>query len=246
MPGWLWLRGVRSPSRRICSERVSRPSLDFHSQHVLHCVRVLPRIPFPIPPPSLSSSGFATANPTFSSIKEIRDYNLHLNPQTVLDSHPFGWWSFLLSSPTNGLFPVKFFSSLLQFILHSRCRHYLYHVFQPSDQAAREGYARFRPPVCLCPIALLPSLPLQPALVDLNAGFPLSRNAWAAARASPNFSPAMNSGRLPNGPPPSQQQQPKDTGSFPPLNQQNGARPQETDRTLQSLTGLIVCASAPL
>lgn len=65
------------------------------------------------------------------------------------------------------------------------------------------------------------------------------RNAWTTgSRASPTFSPAMNSGRLPNGPPPSQQQ-PKDTGSFPPLNQQNGARPQETDRILQSLTGLI-------
>jgi len=51
----------------------------------------------------------------------------------------------------------------------------------------------------------------------------------------------MNPGRLPNGPPPPQQ--PKDTGPFPPLNQQNGARPQETDRNLQSLTGLIVCLS---
>ena len=55
----------------------------------------------------------------------------------------------------------------------------------------------------------------------------------------------MNSNRLPNGPPPSQQL-PKDTGSFPPLNQQNGARPQETDRILQPLTGLIVCTSMPL
>lgn len=89
----------------------------------------------------------------------------------------------------------------------------------------------------------LPSLPLpalSPVSIDLNVN-PFSRNVWTTgSRASPTFSPALNSGRLPNGPPPSQQ--PKDTGTFPPSNQQNGARPQETDRILQSLTGLIVRA----
>jgi hypothetical protein len=97
----------------------------------------------------LPSSGFATAPPTFSSIKEIRDYNLHLKPQTVLDSHPFDWWSFLLSSSSNDLFPVKSFSSSFLFILQSFCWRYLYHVLKPSDEAAREGYARFRSAVCL-------------------------------------------------------------------------------------------------
>ena len=74
---------------------------------------------------------------------------------------------------------------------------------------------------------------------DLNDNRLLSRNAWNGSRASPTFSPGMNSGRLPNGPPPSQQQ-PKETSPFPPLNQQNGPRPQEFDRVLQPLTGLIV------
>ena len=46
----------------------------------------------------------------------------------------------------------------------------------------------------------------------------LSCNAWTAgSRASPTFSPALNSSRLPNGPLPSQQ--PKDAGSFPLTNQ---------------------------
>lgn len=85
----------------------------------------------------------------------------------------------------------------------------------------------------------LPSFHPPPVSFDLNVRY-LSRNAWTGSRASPTFSPALNSGRLPNGPPPSQQ--PKDTGLFPPLNQQNGARPQETDRILQPLTGLIVRA----
>ena len=90
------------------------------------------------------------------------------------------------------------------------------------------------------PIALLSSSTPPPVSIDLNINRFPSRNAWNGSRASPTFSPALNPGRLPNGPPPSQQ--PKDAGSFPPLNQQNSARPQETDRIVQSLTGLIVRA----
>ena len=86
------------------------------------------------------------------------------------------------------------------------------------------------PPFISCPVTSF-------LYLNLNR---FSRNAWTS-RASPTFSPALNSNRLPNGPPPSHQQ-PKETGLFPPLNQQNGARPQETDPTLQSLTGLIVRA----
>ena len=93
------------------------PSLDFRTTRSSLC----PCSPHlaPPPPPSLQSSGFATAPPTFSSIKEIRDYNLHLTPQTVLDSHPFDWWSFLSSSSANDLFPVEFLSPPSRFILRS-------------------------------------------------------------------------------------------------------------------------------
>ena len=71
------------------------------------------------PQPSLSSSDFAIASPTFSSIKEIQIYKLHLKPQTVLDRHLFNWWSFLLSSSSNDLFPAKFRSSPSHLIFHS-------------------------------------------------------------------------------------------------------------------------------
>ena len=64
------------------------------------------------------------------------------------------------------------------------------------------------------------------------------RRALGGRRAAPTFSPASTSNRLPNRPPPSRQL--KDTGSLPPLNQQNSAHPQETDRILRSPTGLIV------
>lgn len=70
--------------------------------------------------------------------------------------------------------------------------------------------------------------------------------AWSGARASPTFSPANSPARLPNGPPPSNNQ-----GAFPPLAGANGSRPQDAtqpqpqpqpqpqDRIIQSLTGLI-------
>ena len=115
--GWLWLGGVRCPSAFV--ERGSLDRVLTSAQHVLHSVRVLHASHSPLPPPSLLSSGFVTTPPTFSPIKEIRDYNLHLNPQTVLDSHPFDWWSFSLSSSANVLFPVKSFSSSSRSILHS-------------------------------------------------------------------------------------------------------------------------------
>ncbi|KAF8554378.1 hypothetical protein OG21DRAFT_1412629 [Imleria badia] len=60
------------------------------------------------------------------------------------------------------------------------------------------------------------------------------RPAWSGARASPTFSPANTTSRLPNGPPAPQ-------GSFPSLPAHaNGSRSQDApqDRVLQTLTGL--------
>ncbi|TCD69353.1 hypothetical protein EIP91_007909 [Steccherinum ochraceum] len=54
--------------------------------------------------------------------------------------------------------------------------------------------------------------------------------AWGGSRASPTFSPGVTAARLPNGPAPAS------PGSFPPLNQNGAARPQ--DRILQQLSGL--------
>ncbi|KAH7907134.1 hypothetical protein BJ138DRAFT_534555 [Hygrophoropsis aurantiaca] len=60
--------------------------------------------------------------------------------------------------------------------------------------------------------------------------------AWSTnARASPTYSPANSTIRLPSGPPPTNQ------GGFPPLGgQTNGTRPQDAaqDRNIQSLSGL--------
>ena len=111
------VRGVRCPGWRICLREGVWTKLDFRTTRSSLCP-CSPRLPPPPPPPSLSSSGFATAPPTFSPITEIRDYNLHLKPKTVLDSHPFDWWSSLLSSSSNDLFPVNFLSSPPLFILH--------------------------------------------------------------------------------------------------------------------------------
>ncbi|KAF9223412.1 hypothetical protein BS17DRAFT_754452 [Gyrodon lividus] len=60
--------------------------------------------------------------------------------------------------------------------------------------------------------------------------------AWSGARASPTFSPANSSSRLPNGPPSANQ------GGFPPLaGHTNGTRSQDAvqDRVIQPLVGLI-------
>lgn len=211
-------------------------------QHVPRCVRVFPVSHPPLPPPSLSSSGFVTVSPTFSPIKEIRDYNLHLKPQTVLDSHPFDWWSFLLSSSSKRplsceiLFFISFHSPLsLSALSLSWPR------TRTASLSSRGGACPIQARGTSLPITLLSSAVPSMVSIDLNNNRFPSRSVWNGSRASPTFSPAMNSGRLPNGPPPSQQQ-PKDPGSFPPLNQQNGPRPQESDRIIQPLTGLIVRA----
>jgi hypothetical protein len=106
-------------------------------------------------------------------------------------------------------------------------------------KAAQEGYGRPRCPVCLhprrrhiCP----PSLPLHPFSR-------CSRPAWSGARASPTFSPANTTSRLPNGPPAPAQ------GSFPPLlAHANGTRSHDApqDRVLQNLAGLTVRLTYPI
>ena len=72
-------------------------------------------------------------------------------------------------------------------------------------------------------VRLLPILPDQVSIY-LNVNRFLSCNVWTtSSHASPTFSPALNPGRLPNGPPQPPQQS-KDLGSFPPLDQQDCAR----------------------
>ena len=88
-----------------------------------------------------------------------------------------------------------------------------------------------------------PAIPaLSLVLIDLSADRSFSRPA-SGSRPSQTPSFAVKSGRLLDGPPP--QQLPEGAGPFVPLNRLNAARPQETDRHLQSLTGLIVCISLP-
>lgn len=65
-----------------------------------------------------------------------------------------------------------------------------------------------------------------------------SRSAWTGAKASPTYSPAAPSARLPNGPPSAT------AGGFPPLQQQqNGRTERPADKVLQQLTGLTVSFS---
>jgi len=68
-----------------------------------------------------------------------------------------------------------------------------------------------------------------------------SRPAWSGPRASPTFSPANTTSRLPNGPPAPQ-------GGFPPLPAHtNGTRSPDApqDRVLQILAGLTVRLTYP-
>jgi len=86
----------------------------------------------------------------------------------------------------------------------------------------------------LSPTILTLDPPPGDQFVDLDWNHFPSHRGMGGRRTAPT------SNRLPNRPPASRK--PKDTGSSPPLNQQSGSLPKETDPILQSLAGLIVCS----
>ena len=206
------------------------------AQHVLHCVRALPASHSPSPRQACraaASSSFprrSRPSKRFGIIIFISGSR----PSLTVTLSTGGLSSYLpqpTSSFLSNFFLLVSFSTLSVGVI----------FIMSSD---RQNKQRGKPmpgsgPRYVFDQPFPPSFPPQWRIsIDLNANRFPSRPAWNGSRASPTFSPALNPSRLPNGPPPPQQ--PKDTGPFPPLNQQNGARPQETDRNLQALTGLIV------
>jgi hypothetical protein len=112
-------------------------------------------------PLSLSSSSSATAPPTFLAIKEIQDISFISRPKPSLTA------------------TVAILRSLLAL---------LYYALKPSEQAAEEGHARFRPAVRLWPIAFLSSLSTFRVSADIDVTRFVSRNAGSRKSDVPKVS----------------------------------------------------------